>query len=299
MRSRWSLIFCMTLITACSARQEEGGLSLHGNQGVIYGDNSVRSPRHLTGAQKDDEQLQHNLQAGVALVDDDSIDAHHDGTLSLDNTSVSERFNVCPGQPLASQPSASFCSGVLVDAKHILTAGHCLSVEHACENLHVVFNYDKADRLHVAPQDHYHCRSSAPDASRPQADLVLVELDRPVQGHRPVEISTESLSPGVGKELYVIGHPLGAPQKIATGQVRKGATAQGLLLTNLDVFFGNSGSPVFEQDTDRLIGLVSSGESDFRKNDLKSCLEIKVCTNGGCLGETVDLLRAPGNSKDL
>jgi hypothetical protein len=64
--------------------------------------------------------------------------------------------------------------------------------------------------------------------------------------------------------VYVLGHPCGLPLKCGTGaNVRD--TDKTFFAANLDIYMGNSGSPVFAGKTHEVVGIVVHCDTkDFR-----------------------------------
>ncbi len=117
----------------------------------------------------------------------------------------------------------------------------------------------------------------------PLSDLLMIRLDRPTARPSLNFMDTEDwLSLG---ELTVLGYPLGGVQKVASGGSFRKSFENDQLLAELDVFEGNSGSPVFSNDK-KVRGMLLGGESDF-VTDQSGCLRVKRCAHGNCTGETM------------
>jgi serine protease Do len=104
-----------------------------------------------------------------------------------------------------------------------------------------------------------------PDGRRLQAagkgidrdhDLALIKID----AHDLPAVQLSTVSPKVGQEVMMIGHPLGLALSVTTGHVNavnfKFASKEGLILTDAVVNHGNSGGPLFTLDG-RVIGILS------------------------------------------
>jgi V8-like Glu-specific endopeptidase len=116
-------------------------------------------------------------------------------------------------------------------------------------------------------------------------DYAFIELDRKVNDRQPLKVrKTGKISKGAS--LVVIGHPTGLPTKIADGaNVR---TLQGkFFVANLDTFGGNSGSAVFNAETEEVEGILVRGETDYVYNSSLGCQVPNVCSNDACRGEDV------------
>lgn len=66
-----------------------------------------------------------------------------------------------------------------------------------------------------------------------------------------------------GQNLYVLGHPCGLPLKYAPGSAVENIE-KAYFISRMDIYSGNSGSPVFCADTHEMVGMVvQSDPSDF------------------------------------
>ena len=117
-----------------------------------------------------------------------------------------------------------------------------------------------------------------------EPDYAIVELDRPMQGVEPVARIQRRLTADEG--IFALGYPFGTALKYAHGQVRKDANVNTYVMA-VDTFIGNSGSPVYDDREKKLVGLLSSGESDWVFDNQFGCNVTKVCQSGKCLGERV------------
>jgi V8-like Glu-specific endopeptidase len=90
----------------------------------------------------------------------------------------------------------------------------------------------------------------------------------------------------VGDELYIVGHPAGLPTKIAGGAVVRSVKST-FFKANLDSYGGNSGSAVFNAQTNEIVGILVRGDQDFKYDQANSCTRSNICENDGCRGEDV------------
>ncbi|MEY3445011.1 MAG: hypothetical protein RLZZ519_3292 [Bacteroidota bacterium] len=108
-------------------------------------------------------------------------------------------------------------------------------------------------------------------------DWMLVRLDRPVQ-FGVLKLSNRSQEPAAHPPectaLYSIGYPLGTPLKVAMIGEYVNRRDEKIFTTDLDVFKGNSGSPIINLGTNLVEGILTSGFPDFFENS-DGCLEIK------------------------
>lgn len=183
---------------------------------------------------------------------------------------LSNAMNVCDGERFANQKVYSDCTGFLVGPKTLVTAGHCMTSEVDCDSFKWVFNY-KADSKQIPSKDIYSCKKIIDHKMKysllgalitdTDRDFAVIELDREVEGATPLEFRTEGKIK-VSDKVLVIGHPSGLPMKIANN-ARVAKTYGNTFKTELDTYGGNSGSPVFNEKTGLVEGILIQGAEDY------------------------------------
>ena len=107
-----------------------------------------------------------------------------------------------------------------------------------------------------------------------------------MEGRPPIELATpeEEKTMKVGDGLFVIGHPIGLPAKIALdGKVTE--VSKKVFESDLDIFYNNSGSPVFSQSTHKVIGILVDGyDDDFVYDRSRKCWKSYTCKEADCFG---------------
>lgn len=175
-----------------------------------------------------------------------------------------EADGLCSDEPYANQPAPGDCTSFLMGSDLLVTAAHCVSND--CKKFHYVFDFastapGEVRRTFRADQV-FSCKKIV--ASNADQDWAIVRLDRPVPGREPLRIR-ESGEPAVGNAMAVVGFPRGLPLKIAAGARVMAAGEFGFadpatyFEADLDVFGGNSGSPVVSPDTGTVEGILAVG----------------------------------------
>lgn len=219
-------------------------------------------------------------------------------------------LNLCPGEKFREQPIGAFCSGTLVGDDLILTAGHCITDEASCADARFVFGYniDKEGgqaRTTVPSKDVYSCKRIVKRDLDKQAsgiigtgiaiinallnragpDYAVIQLDRKVSGRTPLAINrNKDLKDG--DRIFVIGHPVGLPVKVAGDASVRTTKPKSFFMTDLDTFGGNSGSAVFNARTNKIEGILVRGGTDFADSPAGCKTQFRTGQNEG-RGEAV------------
>jgi len=255
--------------------------ALRANQKVIYGTDDRIDFFQIT----DPAALQ-DVDGVVALFNQSAVTDNGNGTSTLRTQNFGTSHNLCPTERFRDQPVGAFCSGFLVAPDVIATAGHCVTASNVT-NVRFVFGFRMTGpttaQTVISNNDIY---SGASLLGRQEVgtgpDWALVQLDRPVSGHRVVPIRRDSRIPDA-QAVHVIGHPSGLPLKFAAGAAVRDNSPAEFFIANLDTYGGNSGSPVFNAETHVVEGILVRGETDFVSQG--NCRISLVCPSSGCRGE--------------
>lgn len=190
---------------------------------------------------------------------------------------------VSPRFRFSSQPSFGNCTGFLVDFDIMVTAAHCLPADGDVSKLGRItlvagLGYQTAEqestvrlRIPVSAQDIVkirevlHWGNSNPSEEALGEDFAIVRLERPLFHLTPLQIET-GFQPIEDHPLSILGYPYGLPLKgDLEGRVALSSNqAEPVFRAFLDTGGGNSGGPVFNNQTQKVVGiLVGSGGRDF------------------------------------
>jgi hypothetical protein len=256
------------------------------NQKVIYGtDDRVDVFQLPAGPNLDD------VDSVVALFDAADVTDNGNGTSTLRTQNFGTARNLCAGERFRDQPIGAFCSGFLVAADIIATAGHCVDAGNVT-NVRFVFgfrmrNATTAETVINNGEIYRGVAIIGRQLVGNGADWALVRIDRPVTNHCIAQIRRTGRI-GDTQTVHVIGHPSGLPTKFAGGAAVRDNSPTAFFVANLDTYGGNSGSPVFNSDTHEVEGILVRGEADFVLRDNGSgttCRVSLVCPTTGCRGE--------------
>jgi hypothetical protein len=181
---------------------------------------------------------------------------------------------LCEGEPFGDQPTAAFCSGVLVDYDLVLTSGHCVNVI-ATELLRVGFNYFYRDAGDIAlTKDDIYEVERVVLAQRDEAflndaaerlDYAWLQLkDRARPPHRPAPIYARSSGAFPNERVISIGAGGGVPIKWdGGGHVQRiRADYDDYFVADTDTSQGSSGGGIFDASL-ALLGNLARGAPDF------------------------------------
>jgi hypothetical protein len=253
-------------------------LAVNAKNKAIYGDDNRKDYFEVSA------ERQAQADSVVSLWDTSKVSRNERGGYLLMGRPFGDKiFNrdgakLCESEPFRDQPIGAECSGTLVGEDLVMTAGHCIPDQAACEDMKVVFDYNVKTRGGKAPSmvpdsAVYSCKSIVssrlepgdPAAGSPSYDYAIIRLDRKAAGRKPLPIDRKG-GLAEGSPIYSIGHPVGLPAKIADNaaviDIRRGDT---YFMANLDTYGGNSGSGVFSAETGLLVGILVRGRNDFHK----------------------------------
>ena len=261
----------------------------------IYGEDDRKDFFQMSG------DMQAVANSVVSMWRSASVTAEGSG-FKLQTMNFGDRLNLCPDEKFREQPIGAFCSGSLVGEDLVLTAGHCVKSEAQCLDTKFVFGYGvtRAGSEAVTTQpaaNVYGCAkvvtrflagepgSAFPAGQRLGADYAVVQLDRKVTGRRPLAVNrSSSLKRGDG--IFVIGHPVGLPVKLAGNAKVRDFSKVGYFTADLDTFGGNSGSAVFNAKTKKIEGILVRGDEDFLDSPA-GCTTMATYEQTGGRGEDV------------
>ncbi len=246
-------------------------------------------------------------QSTVAIINTSDLSPQANGSVIVNTRTLGEAQGLCPEERFREQDTAPFCSGFLISPDTIVTAGHCVSDESDCAQISVAFGfslntagssvktlerneiYKCARIIHAEVPKRIPLPKPIPDQSTtiPSGpDFSIFTLDRPVRGHQPLKWRNTG-TPELSSDVFVIGHPSGLPTKVAGGAKIRKLNPPAYFTTNLDTYGGNSGSPVFAQNTLEVEGILVRGGSDYVYQSEQRCRASVRCPDDQCRGEDV------------
>ena len=243
-------------------------------------------PTQLSNAINWQQQILQNSNAVGMILERDKITQLGKDFYQIDDQqTLGKRYNLCPTEAFYSQPVVGVGTAWLYDSNKMVTASHVL--ESNIKNYIVIFGFQILNEYGLI--DVFISKAAIYDIKKIikkdiDLDLVAFELDRAAIGI-PLAWENAPKSTGRATEIYMIGFPTGLPMKVALNANIEEATHPSYFYTSLDSFQGNSGSPVFNFYTNKVIGVLVSGEIDYAFNG--NCYYSPVCKIPYCKGEKV------------
>jgi|GEM_PF-4268177 hypothetical protein len=199
----------------------------------------------------------------------------HVSTLAQFVPQISKGVPFSENERFREEPVAGFGTAFLIGQQLALTAAHCVCDDNhpsraRIEAMHLVFGFymigDNQCRREFEERDVYQVENVLAYAKTDSSDWAILKLNREVEGRSPLRLNlTDEVPKGI--PLYMLGHPTGLPLKLVTEAEVKEDRNPDFFGADLDSFAGNSGSPVFDQRTQEVVGILYRGQEDYVLED--------------------------------
>lgn len=258
---------------------------------VIYGDDD----RTLLGGYNPSIHPKYELsgRSVLAQVEKWRVYFKDNGDVGIAVYDFKKTYKMCEEESFLNRPIVSNCTAFLVAPDVIFTAGHCVLNQKACSSHVWVFDYNESthyvsekEQISFKKENVFYCKELIKSFSDYKSDYAIIKLDRQATLRAALKLRKEG-EIGSDDKLFVIGHPMGLPQVLAKNiTVRKNINPNNFL-TVADTFTGNSGSPVINEATNLVEGILIRGNEDLVPDQERSCNQVIRCSLEGCRGETV------------
>lgn len=189
--------------------------------------------------------------------------------------------NLCRDEKFGeSRHGISSCTGFLISEDLFVSAGHCFRDEQECQDKVIVFDVhsetETSNGFRVPTKSVFECShiesmEYSPEEGR---DFAVVRLKEKAKGRTALKLSKKSISNKA--KVFMIGHPLGLPLMVTNSASIVDNSDLRFFAASLNSFYGNSGSPVFNEKTLEVEGILVKGQEDLIEDSNQQCYRYKV-----------------------
>lgn len=195
----------------------------------------------------------------------------------------------CEGLRFEKESQAADCSGFYIGNGYLMSAGHCFvspdetvvdGKSELCTKKKWVTNYlisntDQGGNTHVNDSDLYSCEKIVVAKNTRDIDFAIVKIKGDLSRLQAVKLNFNEVQRG--DKVSLAGHPSGLPLKYTGGAtVYSNSKSQSYFKSDLDSFFGNSGSPIFDEKLN-VVAVLTAGEVDYYLDEARDCVDLNVC----------------------
>jgi V8-like Glu-specific endopeptidase len=215
-------------------------------------------------------EIQDIAKSIAALVPKRAIEKLPNGNFKLLGLNYVEELNFCSDARFVNnQRLIANCSAFLIAPNKIGTAGHCIddSMNFSIQDYYVVFDYKMSTHSNfesILSKDQVFeiNKTIQREFNFPgDIDVAVLKLKRTVENRAPLQLSKERIKKG--EAIYILGFPFGLPMKYQdNGFVTRSESNFGgkdSFTHNLDIFSVNSGSAIFREDSNQIVGILVRG----------------------------------------
>jgi V8-like Glu-specific endopeptidase len=156
------------------------------------------------------------------------------------------------GEKFSDQSRRGVATAFVVGEDLLVTAG--LPPLEDPKNLAFVFGFQVAGNTSEFDAEQVYRGAEIVKAGKGPRDFSIIRVDRTLV-ERPA-LSLAAATPAEESDIYWIGHPAGLPLKYSKGTLSLISDEGDEIEANLGLRFGNLGSPVFDESTGEVIGVL-------------------------------------------
>lgn len=228
----------------------------------------------------------------LAIVPNQNIVSLKNGEFIIDGKKIGDERQLCSSEVFRQQLAVADCTAFLVAPNIAVTAGHCVTRIEDCKTRKFIQNYavesngDMEDSFSIYTEHVATCTEvlGREKNSATGLDYAILKLDKDLIADHYFQIRSSG-SVSLGANLTVIGYPSGLPLKYTQNSIVRNNSNPVFFQMNADTFGGNSGSPVIDEVTGIVEGILVRGERDYELDRAKNCYKVTKCVSGSCRGE--------------
>lgn len=247
----------------------------HAAPSGIYGDDDRKDYFEIR-----DPKIKDISKSTVAIIQKSYLIELPNGNFAKKNPLSLLQQGMCSEAKFSSQVTYGHCSGSLIADDLVLTAGHCFTnwdSPSSFKHMYVVFDLklesplqnnieikrENVFEIKEVPYYEYTLKDG-------RIDLAIIRLNR-TSNRNPLKVN-RSFHYSAGSKIYMLGHPVGLPLKLTdNASISKIDTANHSFHNDLDAFSGNSGSSIFDANTNEIIGVLARGRSGNDQLSSQGC----------------------------
>lgn len=281
------ILSSLSLVDAVAATPKRSKIPV--SPKVIYGNDDRYDYYQVASS-----ALREMAPATLAIVYNENFSKIKSDEYLIKAKSLKDNYDLCSDEMYADQMAASDCTAFLIAPDIAVTAGHCMNTVQDCAKKKFVQNYylTSADSMkdgHLVNEVNItQCVEILAREKNPGTglDYAVVKLQKILPVTKYFEMR-RSDSVTDFSELTVIGYPSGLPLKYTQKSRVRTNEKEHFFQMDADTFGGNSGSPVINEDTGVVEGILVRGERDYEYDGVQKCYRAKKCAMGTCRGEDV------------
>lgn len=207
---------------------------------------------------------------GLAYITKASSIYYESSTLSrIKGYKLKDAANLCSSEKFSKNIVVpDTCSGFLIADDLVMTAGHCINSAKDCNSMKIVFGVSNAKEVDngfvVDDYNIYQCKRVITSSNELGNDFSVIQLDRKVKARDFFKLGDDSEITDK-TSVFMMGHPLGLAATYTTPVPVVNFQGATTFRAPLDSFGGNSGSPVIDTKSNKVLGILTRGKADFEE----------------------------------
>ncbi len=215
--------------------------------------------------------------------------------ITLHPISLKEKLPLlCEGEKFEDHATFSKCTSFMVSKTLMVTAGHCVNTQEECLKRRWIFSeeYSLSEGSFIPRDQVVKCKRLVEHKKNrfSRNDYALIEIEPASAQFQPFDfLKTNPFieKATIPKNFFVLGHPSGLPLIHSGRAIQIPFESQFIIRIDSDTFAGNSGSPVIDAHSGKVFGILTNGDTDYKMNQERGCVETHHCGDGECKGEDV------------